>query len=548
MRKITKLMFALAMFVGGVTSANAQDEPETIEMTADMFYNWDGYGANAKSLSSVTVDFKLNEEIGAGSQVCGTSTVDYLIYADFTDCVKMIFEGTAGVQLRVLMNRQISNNGPLDEANVTIGSNGSVELDLKKYPYVHLNAIKTGWGSQAGQITAIKLVKATKEELKEKLANIINTAQGQDRTYRTEESMTALSNAIDAAEKAQQEEADTETFVAVIKELYAAIEGVKMMEGYTNLTVDIYKEWKGFGADAEPEKAGYLENNIGKELVSGNTIFGDGGVNGKNYADLTQNSKIIFKGTENTPVRMLFNRQSLDGSGAFIERIVTIGEDGTVEFDMSEFPYVHLNVIKIPNGGSGMVSGVYFYQSKTVSVKIDTEIGYRTFASRFATDWSNVDGVTAFIAEVDGAKVTFEEVEGTVPANTGLLLRADDEKGEYLVPIVESASSIESELICNYTTPVATTVPAGSFVLYKKGEDVGFYKTTAEFTVGANTAYIPAVAGARTFIALPGGETTGVKAIEAAEADGKCYDLQGRQVSNPTKGLYISNGKKYVVK
>ena len=42
---------------------------------------------------------------------------------------------------------------------------------------------------------------------------------------------------------------------------------------------------------------------------------------------------------------------------------------------------------------------------------------------------------------------------------------------------------------------------------------------------------------------------TGVKAIEGESGqDSRAYDLQGRMVSNPTKGVYIVNGKKVVIK
>ena len=36
--------------------------------------------------------------------------------------------------------------------------------------------------------------------------------------------------------------------------------------------------------------------------------------------------------------------------------------------------------------------------------------------------------------------------------------------------------------------------------------------------------------------------------VVAAEGSKNVYDLQGRLVSNPTKGLYIVNGKKMVIK
>ena len=45
-------------------------------------------------------------------------------------------------------------------------------------------------------------------------------------------------------------------------------------------------------------------------------------------------------------------------------------------------------------------------------------------------------------------------------------------------------------------------------------------------------------------------ETTGVNDVRSKLADvrGDFFDLQGRKVANPTKGLYIVNGKKAIVK
>lgn len=44
------------------------------------------------------------------------------------------------------------------------------------------------------------------------------------------------------------------------------------------------------------------------------------------------------------------------------------------------------------------------------------------------------------------------------------------------------------------------------------------------------------------------GEATGIDTIENAELTGELYDLQGRRVNNAQKGIYIQNGKKFVVK
>ena len=46
------------------------------------------------------------------------------------------------------------------------------------------------------------------------------------------------------------------------------------------------------------------------------------------------------------------------------------------------------------------------------------------------------------------------------------------------------------------------------------------------------------------------GDASGINAITngAQSADGSVYNLQGIRVTNPTKGVYIQNGKKYVIK
>jgi hypothetical protein len=41
---------------------------------------------------------------------------------------------------------------------------------------------------------------------------------------------------------------------------------------------------------------------------------------------------------------------------------------------------------------------------------------------------------------------------------------------------------------------------------------------------------------------------TGIRDIQMNKNDGKIYDLMGRRVTNPTKGIYIQNGKKFFVK
>ncbi len=84
-----------------------------------------------------------------------------------------------------------------------------------------------------------------------------------------------------------------------------------------------------------------------------------------------------------------------------------------------------------------------------------------------------------------------------------------------------------------------------------------YYTTGAEVKVGANKAYIDknqivnkGGGAAKAFIDFDELEATGIDAVDTAKTlkGGKFYDLSGREVANPTRGLYIVNGKKVLIK
>ena len=134
-----------------------------VSLASYMFNAWNGVDADAQATGAATGEIHIGEERGAGAMVYGTSEVNHLRYADLTGYEKMVIEGTPGVQLRVLMNRLVNEgqvaDGNLTEVNVTIDADGKAEVSFSGMEFVHLNAIKTNWGSPAGTITKISLVK-----------------------------------------------------------------------------------------------------------------------------------------------------------------------------------------------------------------------------------------------------------------------------------------------------------------------------------------------------------------------------------------------------
>lgn len=89
---------------------------------------------------------------------------------------------------------------------------------------------------------------------------------------------------------------------------------------------------------------------------------------------------------------------------------------------------------------------------------------------------------------------------------------------------------------------------SGIFVLTDGEHGLGFYKTTTpSTTVAAHTAYMDNISEA-SFISL-NGEPTSIDVRSKMETvRGEVYNLNGQRVAQPTKGLYIINGKKAVVK
>jgi len=99
------------------------------------------------------------------------------------------------------------------------------------------------------------------------------------------------------------------------------------------------------------------------------------------------------------------------------------------------------------------------------------------------------------------------------------------------------------------------TNPGNAYVLNKKSAGVGFYKLTSDGTIGAHKAYLTydGTFDSREFFAFD--EATGIvelknSRIEELKSDDAWYTLDGRlQGKKPTtKGLYIVNGKKVVIK
>lgn len=195
----------------------------------------------------------------------------------------------------------------------------------------------------------------------------------------------------------------------------------------------------------------------------------------------------------------------------------------------------------------------------------------------------SVRTLKVYNATVSGGKMTLTERNHQVAMDEGVLLKTD---GEYVNAKVNktneltAASSDENHLVATPAEAQTITADAG-YILYRltyknatTKEGLGFYlsvdkdnnsyngtrlKATpgkAYLKVSENEAKDPSSAAlARSFVFGNDSETTGIEGITIMGTDVQrhgtiegIFDLQGRKIVNPTKGIYIKNNKKVVIK
>ena len=495
-------MLTLLLLCAGAVNVLAEDYLET-PLTADMFKQWDGDGATAQPTAAATVDFNIGNDatIGAGGMVCGTGSVLYKTYADMTGQKKLLIEGTSGMQLRVLMNRQGSDSGPLVEKQVTIDGEGKAIVDLSDLEFVHINSIKAGWGSAAGKITSIKgLVEVDITPITNQFKNwdgdgasanptgdaTVDFNIGNDATigaggmvcgtggvlYLTYQDLTGAlrliiegtsgmqlrvlmnrqgSNSgplvekqvtIDSEGKAVVDLSDLEfVHINAIKAGWgsasgkiSAIKTVKLADIKTPITADMFKNWDGDGASANPTSDATVDFNIGNDATigAGGMVCGTGGVLYLTYADMSGATKMKIEGTPGMQLRILMNRQG-SNSGPLVEKQVTIDAEGKAEVDLSELNFVHINAIKAGWGSaSGKISSIIFLTPPDplaqIKKKLQSEINnakelntavYNSGYAQIITD------IEAALADPAATKESLEAAKEKLTAATDLKTAID---------------------------------------------------------------------------------------------------------------------------
>ena len=189
------------------------------------------------------------------------------------------------------------------------------------------------------------------------------------------------------------------------------------------------------------------------------------------------------------------------------------------------------------------------------------EIGsteWATFSNAKAIDLTAVTGLTAYtVTGVSGETVEISPVSGIVPANTGLLLNGAADT--YSIPTTsEAGAALGTNLLKAATGEVVGAIDGYTRYVLSEADGKAVFQciwndkegTDVRPTIPVGKAYleVPVGGGARTLYI--NAETTGINNVEHAGqfTFGTVYNMAGQRVSQPTRGLYIMNGKKVVVK
>ena len=166
---------------------------------------------------------------------------------------------------------------------------------------------------------------------------------------------------------------------------------------------------------------------------------------------------------------------------------------------------------------------------------------------------SDVEAYT--VTTVNDGWVTLTQVKGVIPANTGIIVKAN--AGEYKLIVGETATADVTDNLLEGTL-FNKNIEEEAYVLGIVDGLVGLYK--AEMAGGvwlnnANKAYLPASAltpaqQTAAFYGFDWDGTTGISEVKGESGNVKgIYDLTGRKVENvAAPGIYIIDGVKVLVK
>jgi hypothetical protein len=329
--------------------------------------------------------------------------------------------------------------------------------------------------------------------------------------------------------------------------------------GYTSSLSDTPVESTTSGATVYAEQATFYGHDMSRIATSAGALSASGGLRSYNSTtknrvvsllDVVAGDKIEVTAQGGAAITITVNSEESKPTlavpnGSAITGTFTVSQDGTFDMGFS-------------------TSKVLTFQRIAVRKPYTLTIGstkVATFSSPVATDFGGATGLEVYKAssyDSQTGQLSMTRIEdGIVPANTGVMLFGA--AGEYTYYHTTTDAVVADNLLQPITSDACEVATAygdnTTYLLALKNADVAFYPHEEAKSMLGGKAYLllPTASGARSIMLNFSNEATAIKeatttTAASATAGGSCYNLQGQQVAQPARGIYIINGKKVFIK
>ena len=311
-----------------------------------------------------------------------------------------------------------------------------------------------------------------------------------------------------------------------------------------------------------------LKNNRSASSYTADCVAFQAGVAGTVYVDIAGNS-----GSDRT-----FNIYVASGSGSeSATKNTTTMTSGrsVISASVTEGASVFISV----SAGSWSLYAVKFVptsEASTNKVITMSDMGVMTFSDTHA--WTLPAGLKAYTlrALTNGKPATYEIASGsTIPAMTAVILQGEHGQNYTLTSADVTGAGTQDgstalamnnmlrPVIKDYNLPASNTIGTGTnntwynFILVKDGDNMVFKQSSGSGNITAGKAFYAVRSDlvnfpsgdAHIFLDLGSNETTSIEKVKNnMSEEAHIFDLQGRRILQPSKGLYIVNGKKVIIK
>ena len=250
--------------------------------------------------------------------------------------------------------------------------------------------------------------------------------------------------------------------------------------------------------------------------------------------------------------------QTPDATRTFTFNFNGINEATTTEIsnktiDVISYHSTEAGTVFLKANGSFYLIAAAFVPDEEGSMSKEVSIspaGYATFCA--AQNYTLPEGLKAFIVnEVSSTEVRMESIS-MIPACTGVVLKG--EEGSYSLTSSASANAIETNYLVANMTDYTLQPTNGDYHNYTLAAGPTFKVPSGSGKLSAGksflrTTVVPSGDDAKTFGVVFDEEADGITLPTTIDQKPTIiYNLAGQRVSTVSKGLYIINGKKIIIR